>query len=259
MGGKHGKRKHKTAAKPQYAAKAERTILPEAVSSAAEAEEPRAVPEEMEKKDSQKKMSKPRFFQRPETGIAGLILAAVVAVIYMGQLAYMRQSVQLTSKSLRMDQRAWITSKVGQFSELKENSELPVQMIFTNTGKTPAKHISISLLIQKRKREEEPSLKLNENTPKEWTGLMFPNLPESFTFYLMEEGNLTKRVILTKEMRDDLVTGRSYLMISGEVSYSDMFDVPHWTRFCSFTKLASPDTRVLDRCTYYNDVDRNDE
>jgi hypothetical protein len=245
MRGKHKKQKHREA----HHADAAPTLPAEPQPLAAEQT---AKPKNQSGKDSQTSKAGVQ-------SITGLILAALVALIYMGQLFYMRQSVQLTSKTLRMDQRAWMTSKVGQFSEIKENSELPVQMIFTNTGKTPAKHIAISILIQKRKRDEEPSLNFDANTPKEWTGLMFPNVPQPFTFYLMEEGSLTKRVTLSREMRDEIADGRSYLMISGEITYSDMFDVPHWTKFCSFTKLASPNTRVVDRCTYYNDVDRNDE
>jgi hypothetical protein len=49
--------------------------------------------------------------------------------------------------------------------------------------------------------------------------------------------------------------GKAYLAVYGVITYDDVFNTHHWTRFCNWIALNG--TFQTRRCTDYNNVDDN--
>jgi hypothetical protein len=62
---------------------------------------------------------------------------------------------------------------------------------------------------------------------------------------------------VTPEEKTSLDQGKAWLAVHGIVHYKDVFNTPHWIRYCSWN-FFKPGVEYSSRdCTDYNNVDRD--
>jgi hypothetical protein len=202
-----------------------------------------------------------------------------------------RDSADTASETMHIDERAWLkfelggksvssldpTARVRSFS-VREGSPLSIPVRFTNVGKTAAQKIRAFVFIEVVPIGKEP------NTPEVSQRIMFgyqgevPTHPADVIVraaHPMEasivwasdflERPYRRRTIIGNQVVDfplqrgeiiELLTSKSYLAIYGEVKYSDVFKVEHWTRFCT-SRLINDEPTESEKCARYSGVDNN--
>jgi hypothetical protein len=124
----------------------------------------------------------------------------------------------------------------------------------TNTGKTPAKDITVTWQALIYKRGERPQFPLQNPGPtiRAKTGLLVPNSWNAFLVGVLNDK--FKVIPLTPEINDAIDNKQSYVMIRMLVDYRDVFGTGHWTHYCA---IIGGQFAVSDECSAYNDADNN--
>src|SRR5262249_13924104 len=122
-------------------------------------------------------------------------------------------------------------------------------------GKNPALRISADIMFDIVPVDKSPRFYPPNNHTGVYWGTVFPN--EERTYPITPTPNNpdgTARRISTVEL-NDLVNGRAYVAVHGQVRYRDPFG-DHWTQFCHwrpFTQVNIP-PRGPAACVNYNSV-----
>ena len=135
-----------------------------------------------------------------------------------------------------------------------DGSSIPAPIQIANTGKTPAKDVEGDIVATVLKKGEEPSFDFSTGHPhnKLYAGAIFPNAPINTTISVVRYGSQTpEAVVPTPELRQQIANGESFIIFYGKITYVDVFDVSHWTAFCTGSGSAMGDLR---KCLSYNDV-----
>jgi hypothetical protein len=61
--------------------------------------------------------------------------------------------------------------------------------------------------------------------------------------------------LLSQTEKTELDNGNAYVLLLGEVWYSDVFGVRHWTKFCEMSSQL--DLAVVKKCIAFGAVDAN--
>jgi hypothetical protein len=196
---------------------------------------------------------------------------------------------QTMKRSLHVDQRAWIKFDFSKEEVSGTNVESKRQLMitpgqplvipsrFTNIGKTTALDVRAAIVIEVLPNGNDPHLPDKDMTislhlhpspggpsgrgaPAEiatftlQTSVIYPNDVSDF-------GASRKHFSTTREVEDDPVTpgevlnlnrGSSYIAMWGQVWYSDVFGVDHWTKFCKV--IGRGDTQN-EKCSKYSYID----
>lgn len=144
------------------------------------------------------------------------------------------KSAQFAIESFRLDQRAWI-SVVGLRieKEMKAGGFFDVSIIVKNSGKTPARNLRFSWMINLHKASGSTSTISGTSTAAEDLG---PNV--EYTAHI-----LSNMPLITQTMIDGLESGETVLKISGEFTYLDVFEKT--TRRVGYCGVFSPTDRPL--------------
>ncbi|HEY5057110.1 MAG TPA: hypothetical protein VII58_13175, partial [Acidobacteriaceae bacterium] len=200
-----------------------------------------------------------------------------------GQLTQQRQA-------LEVDQRPWLkfelegtvtsgTDPNGTSRTIPFVAEQPmkVPVRITNIGKTVAEQATGVLdiqIIQKGKHPHIPKgqMKLavtaDPGEPpapgrpypgRAWMeSTIYPGGVSESSPTRMKKGPDGKRFVddlLTQSEVDGINKGTAYIYVVGEVWYSDIFGVRHWTKFCESNVLAATADRL--KCARFGTVDNN--
>ncbi len=158
--------------------------------------------------------------------------------------AQSKAALDATIQSAHLDQRAWVVVK-GIEGVPQLDQPWDIHVVFTNTGKTPAKNVRMSCKAEHKKSIDDFVFK--EASRVQQTTLIAPN-QEPYCDLPMTTRALPK---ITKDVLDTL--GRKNLIVAvfGSVTYEDVFRRPHWLTFC---RLMQPDGKAWDDCKTGNDT-----
>jgi hypothetical protein len=200
------------------------------------------------------------------TLLTGVIaFTAVVQVIAMFvQARYMRQGLRLTKQAAdaadasvkqamdmaRLDQRAWCAA-TNFFSGVPvAGQKFVIRVVVKNTGKTFARDVTTSCYLRGVRDQQMPNFAeiveaRDAVAIKVGSGSILTPNAELF--------GGTNGITLTQDTVNDFNAGREIFYVFGRITYSDIFDCPHWTTYCS---ILHP-TGEYAICEKYNDADKN--
>jgi hypothetical protein len=184
-----------------------------------------------------------------------------------------QENVKAIQRQTRQDQRPWLALTmdwpsvknekgeiVAKVVQVTENQALAVPMQLINSGKTAARQVQANIFVEVVKATEGPHLNGNSPAWHFFAGIIVPNTPSRFFAYrqLPDKAGLEAMSNLTAAENQELSAGRVYLAVYGEMTYRDVFDVAHWTKFCGWVPLnLTPRYYNSKSCSDYNSVDNN--
>ncbi len=154
-----------------------------------------------------------------------------------------QQALNATINQFRLDQRAWVVLK-GIESNPQLGKPWELRVVFTNTGKTPARGATLSCKLQPGTSEKDVDQFKRGPIGKEPT-LIVPNQEPFCILYP------TQSPAVTQEVLDMYAQKRVVVSVSGIVTYSDIFDKMHWLTFC---RIMHPNGRDWSDCKTGNDT-----
>jgi hypothetical protein len=167
------------------------------------------------------------------------------------------KSLDTTIGNFHLEQRAWIgttTYSPPMYSDgsksvyAKEGQELKVTITIANTGKTVARKVNHDVSMYLLSPGEDYISKYEE-------GVQISN-PQHSTTVLQPGGTTNLETPLfttvTKVNIDNIVSGKTILYIAGKITYDDIFNGQHSTKFCLRLK---PDLTGFSHCSTYNEAD----
>jgi hypothetical protein len=154
------------------------------------------------------------------------------------QVVTAKKSLESSIETFRTEQRAWVVCKSMKFKkDLKADEINPFQIIFTNTGATPALHVRIKVT-SRTETKNIPDIS-NRNTLEEDV-FIGPGKEIEFT-------TNTQPLKLSQETIDGLNLKTIVFTVFVKVTYQDIFKNDHTTEFCAFySPETKPDFRICD-------------
>jgi hypothetical protein len=156
------------------------------------------------------------------------------------------------------DERAWMGVSFGQGNiSLADGQPFSVPLTFINTGKTPAKNVEGWIVVGIFDNGERLDFKYRHGHAhyRIHGGTIFPNGPMTESFQGIKHGKKhAEPILITPSNRENVSSGRAFLIIHGKIAYTDIFGIKHWTTFCRF---ANQPSLISEECTRYNDTDDN--
>ena len=168
----------------------------------------------------------PRWKQIIEIG--AFLLGIFLGIIYWmqlkamsGQLREMKATTKATQNAVttqisgtHIDQRAWVT--VNDIQRTERPDGFSVNLLFMNTGKTPAQNFTIRVSGEPVPKGQQPT---SPETIQPGRGIIAPN--GMFHSNLSTSGSVDSKT--------------SDLVIHGRIDYTDVFgEAAHWTKFCYY-------------------------
>jgi hypothetical protein len=218
----------------------------------------------------------------------GIVVAAAAAVIFWLQFKTMSYQTQILSsqaitgianairsdslvqQQIRQDQRAWLIATVDP---IHWTGGSPIVFLghITNTGKTPAQNVKLIASALFLSMNEIPEFVYTPGTGHPTsvaeTPILFPNAPPlPFQVLAFKKGTkVGERIILSKEMLDQMNSGTYFVVTHGKISYNS-FGVSHWQTFCNVFPsyvgtLKKPGDNIpplIGACNKYADIDKNE-
>jgi hypothetical protein len=147
-----------------------------------------------------------------------------------------KAGIQATQDAMRLDQRAWVGVK-GMEGTPQLNQPWQPHVVFTNTGRTPAKNVRMWCTL-------EPEYL---GTPFKFTKSALGNqrtliVPNQEPYCQMEATPAAK---MDQPTLDSLNSGKLAVAVYGLVTYDDVFGDSHWLTFC---KVIHTDGKAWDDC-----------
>jgi hypothetical protein len=177
-----------------------------------------------------------------------------------------QDSVNAIQSQMRQDQRPLIkvdaTFEMGKIARVGDPVHGTVST--QNVGKTPAMNMVGKWILKLVPNVDKP-IEFSYKPNTWWgasTGSVFPNDPPfSEKAYWVENGwngngFPTERKISVSDMQD-LLGGKAFYVLYGKITYTDEFEVHHWTKFCVWTPFGAAPAYFAKGCTAYNEIDHN--
>ena len=167
-------------------------------------------------------------------------------------------SIKATQEAMRLDQRAWVTaSKIVTTPKLeaKNGADFTIEVVFKNTGKTPAKNAIMRQWWEFVPKGGIPKYAIIPVTTSR--ALVAPN-GEYFSDVtpLRKYFNAVTQEPIGESFLKQFTSGNIVLYIHGRADYDDIFGCPHWTIFCSYLAFEGDHINVVV-CPEHNDADEN--
>lgn len=149
---------------------------------------------------------------------------------------------------IRLAQRAWVGPKQMKMVTFDVNKPITVQIVFSNSGKTPGRnfaprtfiHVSQGLMNE----ADMTDIKKRFPSPPPATAVLFPNFEQTST--------ISTSNVLTEEIIALIKQQKLFVHVFGYASYRDIFDKEHLTKFCGFYKLG--EKAGLTLCKEHNEA-----
>jgi hypothetical protein len=186
-----------------------------------------------------------------------------------------------TIKNFRVEHRAWVGTmqavtaaymEGGKNRYVKEGQPAKCGVIIINSGKTPARKLRgvVSLLTLKAGEELNPKFEIDNTTIPHSNVVMQPGtqlmllsslnslyvklpgiLVETSDDSMVSMGDVSVKPFSKADI-DDLANGKKVLYMFGLITYDDIFNQSHWTKFCMY---LSADLSTFTGCSKYNETD----
>jgi hypothetical protein len=161
---------------------------------------------------------------------------------------------------MRKDQRPWMRISLQDGTVLRPlvNKFGTIQII--NNGRTPARAISGSVVLQSIRLGEVSRFDYPNPHMTFTESVLFPNTAPvnmDVTRMHMSTGGTLEQDLLSQSEFDDF--GKSlFFLVYGKVTYSDFHGIQHWTKFCAVIMPSDFHGFYPGKpCTDYNDIDTN--
>jgi hypothetical protein len=169
-----------------------------------------------------------------------------LAVQAKNQADRTKELVELSEKSLRVDQRAWVGPNGAGSCQIRPNEEAKFTVVVTNTGKSPALHTYA----------EYTGKSILKGSPMDFT---YPAMVDTaiHSSTVLQPGmllylNSAKNPTLNQTQINMLQSGQMIAYIFGKIRYDDIFGKTHHTKFCM---VVDRDLKTLKTCGTYNEAD----
>lgn len=190
------------------------------------------------------------YYKSPYWGWKILEGAALIAAIAYAIITW--NMWRDSHKNFAVDERAWLSVESAFPGVAKEQIPLTSDVLIRNTGKTFAKKIVSQYVILILRNTERVQFDYSRTGTGDLIGIMPPN--GVAVFGVTKSVDQPSSALLTKEQADDLVSGRSYLVVYGKGAYTDIFGETHWFRHCNWKSYYPSGTYAAPGCTRYNDA-----
>jgi hypothetical protein len=191
----------------------------------------------------------------------GLVLVGFLQWdIIRGQLHEMKKTRIEAGDAARLDQRAWVgvQDAIPAAGSFTETSVWSVKMVFSNSGKTPARAPKIAVLsITSPVRISGPSpdqIKMLDFQPTQAIAPL-----GKYIFAIGTPADWISTMVASKEETESLIskyplikTGELILYYYGILRYVDNSGWSHDTQFCIY--MAKPQTQEVSFCQDFNDL-----
>jgi hypothetical protein len=199
----------------------------------------------------------------------GVIAIATIVYSYFGygQWTSMDKALTETQKNRELEYRAYISAKGALFQPRKDNPAwADIILITGNTGRTPVRDAKMKRVLEHRDAPPPEETIINEATHPGSKILYVPLID-----YTTSCGAVTTRVadILANPQSTpsiqptpmpnvpsltppEILRFGDGWYLYGIIEYKDIFDKPHWTKFCFY--LAAPGGSIFAQCPTFNDA-----
>lgn len=161
----------------------------------------------------------------------GLLLCnlAALVILWFQLQQYIRQTAIFQSQ-LISGQRAWVTLKQADHTEIKEGKGVGIKLVFTNSGNSPALNLTINSNAQFRSIPVPSPMPLADEcaSQERSRGVVTPH-GDFLNIKTLDE-------ILTKEQTSDINNRNRRLYAWGRIEYDDIFGERHQTEYCLFSQ-----------------------
>ena len=166
-----------------------------------------------------------------------------------------KSSLDATIQNFRLEQRAWVGPTQFNWAEypegdkkvhIKEGQQFMVGVTIVNSGKTPARKVKGAVRMERLSAGEKPYLAPSEaeKVLQETDAVMLPNMILALNPHPFNS-------IPSKSDIDILTSGKYVIYILGLITYEDIFERPHFTKFCMY---LTPDLTGFKGCPNYNEA-----
>jgi len=155
-----------------------------------------------------------------------------------------------SNHNFTVDERAWMAFKFveGNITFTFDKSFLvPTELI--NVGKTPAKNVHGNIVVGVFKKGEDLDFSYTSGhaSYRVMAGTIFPNGQIVESFEAIKHGQEhAESIIFTTQLKDELFSGQSFLIVHGKIVYNDVFGTEHWTTYCRY--VLHPEL-ISEQCT----------
>lgn len=185
------------------------------------------------------------------------VLTAILAAGAIASFIVVYCQLQESQHALKVDQRAWVGfDEIIDDWTLKPDQPFIISVPLKNLGKTPAKYVSAGFTAAICKKGETPNFdELVNPLMGPPAGLVLPNQIHNFIANGPKEygGKLPEPVI------NEVKSGDRVIFAFAKVTYTDIFNVQHCTRYCRESEPHWLRSVRFKSCQQYNDIDPNDE
>ena len=171
------------------------------------------------------------------TDILVTIFTGILTLVAVLQYLNLIETVKLT----RNDQRAWIGAVSPQGNIDLTETQIKVDVILKNFGKSPALKVRHQYHLSMMPPPKTPSVKTIDTIRNGSCSVLQPG----------EEQKARVRSTFEGDVRE-LLSGSRQIYFFGEITYEDVFDKEHHTRYAYSLSGTEKAWEILD---YYNDAD----
>ena len=166
-----------------------------------------------------------------------------------------RLATQATVDAFRLDQRAWVGPiEMGiNNPPIRAGSTLVATVVLSNSGKTPALHLYAltSIYVFPKDVVLTPRYKVDK-TDQPSNSVIQPGMKEMITTLPVQSLSGSGAGVLSPGDFDDIQSGRYIVYVYGKITYRDVFQREHTTKFCGF---LNRNMTTLRACKTYNEAD----
>ena len=189
-------------------------------------------------------------------GVLMVVLTAVMAganVIYaiLGyyQLSTMNGQLDRMETDSLLDSRAWVGCSTIGHKAIVQGQRIEVEVVFTNSGKTPAVDMTFcgSICI----REPGYDIITHAASKEKTTGWLNPTGkgPLAPNSSILLPFSSSKDLEVSKPLAEQIKSGNLVVYVFGRIIYRDIFEREHRTWFCY---TADPATNLMYAYNQYN-------
>jgi hypothetical protein len=160
-----------------------------------------------------------------------------------------RASIRAAQNSLHIDQRAWVGVSDITKPDFAVDKPFVTKVLVKNTGKTPAKDVTVTFAIRPGDPNNPDPSKLPAQ-PAGSHGVLLPNIETEMPLDATHSAAGGK---LSQSVFDQINSGQITMLVYGTIEYEDVFGYRHWVKSCAYFNLRS---KTFAQCKTYNDIDK---
>jgi hypothetical protein len=181
------------------------------------------------------------------TGIAAAIALGGLYFVYLQAFSARvaaessAEQVTLMKESMKLTERAWVGVTDKVMLTFQTDKPMKAKVVLQNTGKTPAvKCVTHGKIVQVNER---------------WTKERFESFrdPDGPQLGIAMTPNADVRSLFNGPIPniEQIRTGKAFVYFFGRITYLDIFDKPHFTKFCGIYDM---DENAFVNCGEYSDA-----